>query len=69
MVICRFFTAGALKGRRFGSDEDVCVAVVQWFHQQPRGFCGESVGCYFNGICFFAGFISAALVLKALSAE
>jgi hypothetical protein len=27
-IICRFFTAGALMGRRFGSDEDVCVAVM-----------------------------------------
>jgi hypothetical protein len=34
----------AIKGRRFGSDEDVCAAAIMWFHQQPRKFFGDLVG-------------------------
>jgi hypothetical protein len=31
----------ARKGRRFGSDEDVKAAEVQWFHHQPRELFAE----------------------------
>jgi hypothetical protein len=33
----------ALKGRRFGSDEDVKAAVGHWFQQQLREFIVEGI--------------------------
>jgi hypothetical protein len=57
----------ALKGRRFGADEDIKAAEVQWFHRQPGEFfakrihrllrqwdvCLSASGWYFKGIYSF----------------
>jgi hypothetical protein len=44
---CDFHVFGslkkALKGRRFGLDEDVKAAVALWFQQQPRYLFAEGI--------------------------
>jgi hypothetical protein len=68
---CDFHVFGPLK--KFGSDDDVKAAVVQWFQQQPVGFFAKKcptgyLGAIFNSLCCFVqnnlptDFISTSLI-------